>query len=90
MPIAGTKYDCRLRIDPQRHEEIKALRYNGLSYGKIAKQFGVSAQLIYSICNPKPRKPQQYNKAKQAQYTQRHRQYIGMLKGSGLIHVTPR
>jgi DNA invertase Pin-like site-specific DNA recombinase len=85
MQIAGTKYDCRIKLAPNQRAKIIELHSDGLSYSKIAKKFGVSKSTISDVCNPKPRKPQQYNKLKQYKYTKKHREYLGMLRGSGLI-----
>ena len=50
--IDGTKYDRRIKLSDDQKEHIKWLRdEEGLSYGKLAKMFGVSKSLIQIIIN---------------------------------------
>lgn len=53
IPIAGTKYDRRIKLTDDQKAYIKWLREEErISYNKLAKMFNVSKRLVYFICNP--------------------------------------
>lgn len=61
IPIAGTKFDRRIKLSQKDKEHIVRMRNQyGTSYKMLAEMFGVSKRMIMFVC-----KPEQYEKAKE-------------------------
>lgn len=86
--IAGTTKDRRRKLTDSQKKAIAFYRDSeGLSYQKLADQYGVSKRTIVFICNPdsleenKKRRAERggtkiyYNKEKHAANTREHRRY---------------
>lgn len=94
IPIAGTKYDRRIKLTDDQKEYIKWLREEEhISYNKLAIMFNVSKRLVQFICNPakaqesrerlkKAKKEGKYKPSKEdrAAIMREHRQYKQKLK----------
>lgn len=65
IPIAGTKYDKRAKLNKDERNAIIILTEKGYSQRKLAAMFGVSRRLVQHIINPQPRCPA---KPKTAEY----------------------
>lgn len=99
IPIAGGKYDRRIKLTMLQREAIRELREKyGVSYQKIADQFSVSKRLVIFICNPdmEERAKEQYRQHRKdgryykggeqwAETIREHRRYKHELNKKGLI-----
>ena len=55
--IKNTQYDRRVKLTDEQREDIRYMRKEyGLSYNKLAKEFGVSKRCIQFVCNPEDEK----------------------------------
>jgi transposase-like protein len=98
IPIAGTKFDKRIKLTNEDKELIVWLREEEkISYQKLANQFSVSKRTIIFICKPETLEASKrsraerggskryYDKDKHAQTTKEHRAYKQQLKNQNLI-----
>ena len=93
IPIAGTKYDRRIKITPTDKKEIKILYQNEMAIRAIARKFGVDKRLIQFILFPERQIKAKlnrdwkryYNKEKWRKDMKEHRAYKYSLYKKGLI-----
>lgn len=98
IPIAGTKYDRRIKLTLEDKEEIRELyKLSEWSQRKLAKQYKVSKRLIQFVLNPqrlvenKKRRAerggtkQYYNKDAWRKVMREHRRYKHKLYTEGKI-----
>lgn len=91
----GEMADRRRKLTKEdRAEIVDARNTHGLSYGKIAKQFGVSKRLVTFICNPEARErnlelraerggsKRYYDRAKHSVAMRKHRSHKRELMGA--------
>ena len=58
--IKNTQYDRRVKLTDEQREDIRYMHKEyGLSYNKLAKEFGVSKRCIQFVCNPEKEKKMQ-------------------------------
>lgn len=98
IPIQGTQFDRRVKLDGYQKACLKAEReHDGTSYNKLAKKYGCSKKLAIMICNPEIKEKcaeafkqrrkdgRYYDRARSTRSVRETRQYKQQLKITGKI-----